>query len=242
LIFGIPVYNEEGNVDELLTSISRAASLLGRDYLIVIVNDGSTDRTVELINGHDEAKAGHVLLLNQDKNMGVARAFDSLFKHIVSMDEPWDDGYLVTIEGDNTSDLGILGEMVRHIDEDGSDLVLASCYAPGGSVKNTDVLRVFLSMCANLFIKSLFCLYGVARLHTFSSFWCFRGHNLILQFSIFHLKSLIFPFLERYRPDVIFPLQSLIPIPISEDQRPLAVKNISPHFPFLVAIILISAF
>jgi dolichol-phosphate mannosyltransferase len=49
----VPLYNEEGNVKPLLDQINNA--LAEYDYEIVMVDDGSQDRTVELIKRYFRA-------------------------------------------------------------------------------------------------------------------------------------------------------------------------------------------
>jgi glycosyltransferase involved in cell wall biosynthesis len=45
----IPAYNEEANVAEAVRRVSRAAQNLGTDYEIIVVNDGSRDRTGDAV-------------------------------------------------------------------------------------------------------------------------------------------------------------------------------------------------
>lgn len=45
----IPAYNEEANVAEAVRRVSRAAQNLGMDYEIIVVNDGSRDRTGDAV-------------------------------------------------------------------------------------------------------------------------------------------------------------------------------------------------
>jgi glycosyltransferase involved in cell wall biosynthesis len=44
----IPAYNEEANVESAVEQISAVAQQLGMDYEIILVNDGSADRTGEI--------------------------------------------------------------------------------------------------------------------------------------------------------------------------------------------------
>jgi glycosyltransferase involved in cell wall biosynthesis len=44
----LPAYNEEANVESAVNEVSTTAQKLGLDYEIVLVNDGSTDRTGEI--------------------------------------------------------------------------------------------------------------------------------------------------------------------------------------------------
>ena len=171
LIFGVPVFNEEKNINKLLDEIARTSRLLGRKYKILICNDGSTDNSEHYIKNHSEAINGTVVLLNQPSNLGVARAFERIYSESLRLKAPWDSGILITLEGDNTSDLNILGDLIKKIEVDKCDVSLASCYAKGGAVLNTDRHRVFLSQCANTFVRIAFAYFGIWHIHTFSSFY-----------------------------------------------------------------------
>lgn len=171
LVFGVPVYNEEGNIVRLLDSLGEFARSSGRECLFLICNDGSTDRTRDLAREHAEAKAGRAIILDQPRNLGVARAFERIYNETLLLGKPWDEGILVTMEGDNTSDLGILPDLLAKIEHGSCDVSLASCYAKGGRILNTDFHRVFLSRCANLFVRSAFAYFGIWHVHTFSSFY-----------------------------------------------------------------------
>lgn len=46
----IPVYNEEGNIDRLYQELTAALEDIGRDYEVVAINDGSSDRTYDMLN------------------------------------------------------------------------------------------------------------------------------------------------------------------------------------------------
>ena len=64
-----PVYNEEGNVVYFHDEVTKVMKDLGMDYEIIYVNDGSRDRTDELIHqlaDHDP----HVRALTFARNFG----------------------------------------------------------------------------------------------------------------------------------------------------------------------------
>jgi glycosyltransferase involved in cell wall biosynthesis len=70
----IPVYNEEATIQEILKQI-RAVNLA---YEIIIVDDGSTDRTRELLKA-EETQPGSIVIYhdrNQGKGAAVRTGFD----------------------------------------------------------------------------------------------------------------------------------------------------------------------
>jgi glycosyltransferase involved in cell wall biosynthesis len=48
----VPVYNEEANLDALVARLERAFEGSGVDYEVVLVNDGSRDRSAEMLRAH----------------------------------------------------------------------------------------------------------------------------------------------------------------------------------------------
>ncbi len=67
----VPLYNEESNVSPLLDRIVKVVERLdgAPSYEIILVNDGSTDRTLERIR--DElARRKHIVLVNLSRNFG----------------------------------------------------------------------------------------------------------------------------------------------------------------------------
>jgi len=70
----MPAYNAEKYIGEAIMSV------LGQtytDFELVIVNDGSTDRTVDIINSFNDSR---IVIVNQ-ANMGVAAALNTGLKH-----------------------------------------------------------------------------------------------------------------------------------------------------------------
>ncbi|MGW8379823.1 glycosyltransferase [Streptomyces sp. ODS28] len=51
LTFALPMYNEEGIVHEAVTRVLKAGAESGRSYEVLAVDDGSSDRTPELLAG-----------------------------------------------------------------------------------------------------------------------------------------------------------------------------------------------
>ncbi len=92
----IPVMNEEDNVPLLHLAITEVMQAWGRSYEIVIVDDGSTDRTFSLLEelaGHDP----HLRVLKFRRNFGQAAAMAAGFSYARGE-------VLVTMDGDLQND------------------------------------------------------------------------------------------------------------------------------------------
>jgi dolichol-phosphate mannosyltransferase len=162
VIFVIPAYNEEENLEHLFDNVRKFMAYFEHEYRVILVNDGSTDGTVEVVQRLQ--KTLPITLVNHAQNHGPGHAFMSGFH--VALDMAADDDMVVTIEADNTSDLLILNKMLEQCRR-GHDLVLASVYGKG-KVVGAPLNRKVLSWCANSMLKMVLQIKGV---HTFSSFF-----------------------------------------------------------------------
>ena len=166
----VPMLNEAPNLPTLVASMRRMASELPPDITarFVIIDDGSTDGTgdtaVRLAPGLD------LTVLRHGRRHGPGRAFATGFAHLAPLMSR--DDYVATMEGDNTSRLELLSTMFVRMRE-GYDVILASPYLYGGAIEHTTTWRVILSRIANVFVKEMLGLTGIA---TVSSFYrLYRG-------------------------------------------------------------------
>ena len=217
IIFVVPVYNEERNIERLLNDLSGRAREKNWDYRICIADDGSRDNTVRIA----ESMKGKIPLevAANPVNMGPGAAFDRGFRHVLEYTGPED--IVVTMEADNTSDLEILDKMLERI-RSGADLVLASCYAKTGEVKGTTFYRKILSKGANLLIRMIS---RNKEIQTYSSFYrCYRAGLLKRAYELYGNR-----FVEEQgfvcAVDILLKLQKLgirveeVPMVLKCDQR-----------------------
>jgi glycosyltransferase involved in cell wall biosynthesis len=69
----IPLYNEEENVAILNEKLTETLSTMGCDYEIIYVDDGSTDRTMQLLEEIHKSDS-HVVVLCLRRNFGQTAA------------------------------------------------------------------------------------------------------------------------------------------------------------------------
>ena len=68
----IPAYNEESTIDRLLNAVLEAPLPEGIERELVVVDDGSSDRTIEKVQAF--AEDGRVRLVQQPENRGKGAA------------------------------------------------------------------------------------------------------------------------------------------------------------------------
>ena len=121
VVFLAPAYNERENVPRLLAELDTWAEGLPAGSRVVIVDDGSTDGTSDVILGYTGPLV--VELVRFPRNQGPGAAFRAGFD--AALASVGDDAFVVTLEADTTSDLGALPAMLACADA-GADLVLAA--------------------------------------------------------------------------------------------------------------------
>ena len=157
----IPVFNEEQNIENLFNELKGLK--LEEEVFFVFVDDGSSDKSAELLGSYF-AGLNHIVLKNGE-NKGPGYTFNHGFNWILDQSKS-DSDRIVTMEADTTSDLSILPHMVT-ISGLGYDLILASVYAQGGGLDQTSFFRKFLSSVANAAIRFLL---GI-QVNTYTSFY-----------------------------------------------------------------------
>ena len=110
----VPVYNEEGNVDELHRELTSAASALGRSYEIVVVDDGSADETYAKLKGL-AAEDPRLKIVHFGRNFGQTAAMAAGFDYA-------EGEIVVPLDGDLQNDPADIGLLLAKLDE-GYDVV-----------------------------------------------------------------------------------------------------------------------
>lgn len=110
----IPAYNEQESLPDLIDEIDRACSPLGLEYDVIIIDDGSTDRTFETIaNLAKENRRVRGLRLR--KNFGKSEALAVGIGQTVSE-------FVVTLDADGQDNPADIPRMLERLDS-GLDLV-----------------------------------------------------------------------------------------------------------------------
>lgn len=127
-----PTYNESENVGLLIAELEKI--LEGTDYEILISDDDSPDRTwarVEKIGRHNS----RVRALRRTSNRGLGPSVVDGFSSATG-------DAVACIDADLQHDPAILPQMLKEL-INGSDLVVATRYMPGGGTTNWGMIRRF---------------------------------------------------------------------------------------------------
>src|SRR5256885_8204976 len=110
----IPVHNEAAALPELVSELIKTLTAWGRSFEIIIVDDGSTDESFEILS-RLQATDGRLRVIRFRRNFGQTAAFAAGFAHARGR-------YIVTSDGDGQNDPGDIPAMVERIEE-GPDIV-----------------------------------------------------------------------------------------------------------------------
>jgi len=111
-----PVYNEEENLPVLLGEIAAALAGHGWSYEIVAVDDGSTDKSLEVLRA-SRAQYPTLRVLALEKNSGQTAALDAAWHAARGR-------LVVSLDADLQNDPADIPAMIRKLEESGSDMVI----------------------------------------------------------------------------------------------------------------------
>lgn len=138
-----PIYNEEENIPKLLHWIDESLGNESYAYEIVLVNDGSTDKSWEEIQKY-AADHKHVKGINFYGNFGQSTAMMAGIDYA-------DGEFIATIDGDLQNDPGDIPAMLKKLEEEHVDVVAGE----RKNRKDKALLRKFPSKIANFLIRRM---------------------------------------------------------------------------------------
>ena len=150
LVVMLPAYNEVDSIAPLLSRIARTFEEIDGDASVLLVDDGSTDGTVERAEETARSAGLQLTVAAHETNRGLGAALKTGFSRgsvLVGRD-----GVLVGMDADNTHDPAVIPSMLKRLD-DGYDVVIASRYAPGGEEVGLSLLRSILSRGASTTLR-----------------------------------------------------------------------------------------
>ena len=152
----LPAFNEEQALPKLLPKLDAALRNAGRPYRLVVVDDGSSDATPDILAGFKATLPLDVV--THAINRGLGETERDGFEFVAARCAP--DDVIVRVEGDDTHDPNYIFVLLEKL-ASGYDVVNTSRFQPGGAQKGVNAYRAFISRCANLFMKVMFPIPGL---------------------------------------------------------------------------------
>ena len=150
----LPAYNEDQALPGLLEDIEQICAQI--PHQTVVVNDGSTDRTLEVVQKYSENHK-NIHKVNHEQNQGLGAALNSGFQYVLNYNNHQDTqtkncchqkqevpDVVITMDADNTQPVDHIPLLYEEICS-GSDLVIASRYVQGGEQHGLSLGRRGLS-------------------------------------------------------------------------------------------------
>jgi glycosyltransferase involved in cell wall biosynthesis len=106
----LPAYNEEANIERVIRQVTAYLDPSGIDYEVVPVNDGSRDRTAEILGGLEQALP-RVRPQHHPQNRGYGAALRTGFDAAVKR-------YVFYMDGDGQFDIADLARLLPLASED----------------------------------------------------------------------------------------------------------------------------
>lgn len=111
----IPVYNEEGLIDELAARSVKAVESFAPNYEILFINDGSTDSTLQKLI-EVRKRFSRIKIVDLSRNFGHQAAFTAGLEMSVG-------NYVAMMDGDLQDPPELLAEMYHMVSDGGFDIV-----------------------------------------------------------------------------------------------------------------------
>lgn len=142
----IPALNEESNIAQTVETVLRAVGYAGVRAEIVVVNDGSTDRTGAIAEDLAARFPDQVKVLHNPVNMGLGASFNRVLGVAQGAKFTW-------FPGDNDISLDLMSAMLRHSGD--ADLILT--YLVNQEIRGR--FRAFVSSLYTLVYNTVFGLF-----------------------------------------------------------------------------------
>jgi glycosyltransferase involved in cell wall biosynthesis len=118
----IPSYNEAPTIGLLLWKIRQVFAGFAREYHLIVLDDGSTDATSQVLEPYSRVLP--LTVIRHEQRLGYAASVEELLRHAVDLtDRPKRDAAIV-LHADFTHNPQVIPDLVRHI-ESGADIVVA---------------------------------------------------------------------------------------------------------------------
>ena len=143
-VISMSAYNEERSIGRVIKEIKDVMNSTSYKYKLIVVNDGSQDKTVEI------AKKAGAIVYSHKKNRGLAEAFKTEMQKCIEMKAD----IIIHTDADGQYPASYIPQMIKKV-EGGADLVLGSRFKKGGKYSGPSTNKLGNILFANVFSSLL---------------------------------------------------------------------------------------
>jgi dolichol-phosphate mannosyltransferase len=159
----IPTYNEKENIERMI----RKVFSLGKEFHLLIVDDGSPDGTGNIVKELQHQYQGKLHIEERKGKLGLGTAYIHGFKWALA--KGYD--FIYEMDADFSHNPDDLARLYHACYAEGADVSIGSRYCKGGKVENWPFMRWLMSYFASLYVRIILWL-GVKD--TTAGFICYR--------------------------------------------------------------------
>ncbi len=134
----IPAHNEAATVGVLLWKVRQLFTSFNREYQLIVVNDGSTDATDEILAPYTRALP--LTLLTHRQRQGYARSLEALLREAVRRSDRPRRDLAVTLQADFSESPDDVLDLIKKL-EGGADVVVADRRNRSGATRSESFAR-----------------------------------------------------------------------------------------------------
>ena len=154
IVVALPAYNEEDGLARLLPAIDSAMRLVAEPYRVIVVDDGSSDKTAEVAAAHRPA----VQIVRHAVNQGLGPTLRDGLK--AALASAADGDIVITMDADDSHDPVLMPSMIAGI-RGGLDVVIASRFRRASEVHGVPRFRKLTGWGASTLLRLLLPIRGV---------------------------------------------------------------------------------
>ena len=144
----VPTYNEKGNMEPLLTGLTKTLDEAGIKFEIIVMDDNSPDGTAEEVKRLQNEGLTRVRCVVRTENRGLSPAVIDGYKQCRG-------GVWLVMDADLSHPIEAVPRIYRRIVDDGADICVGSRHCPGGGIEDWPLKRRIISFGAAMLARPL---------------------------------------------------------------------------------------
>ena len=145
-------FNEEQNLQILLSDLTEQLELLQREFEIIFCLDGSNDNSLKIISLFSEKYKITILPIENQRGLGIA--YKKIFKYLLNNFH--DEDLIISLDADNTHNTKQIPSMIEKFENNKLDLLIASRFFDKSLISSFPIYRQMISKITSIILQNLF--------------------------------------------------------------------------------------